>query len=99
MNLLKNDLLMRKTGDRRRTELTEESASQCGLSAEFITPSRVLPRWCGVLFILLMPVTIFLGSILPSAYSTIWSGLAWLALGYGLWSHSGAAAEQPLRVR
>src|SRR5215217_3961662 len=40
MNLLKNDLLMRKTGDRRRTELTEESASQCGLSAEFITPSR-----------------------------------------------------------
>src|SRR5215207_585714 len=40
MNLLRNDLLMRKTGDRRRTELTEESASQCGLSAEFITPSR-----------------------------------------------------------
>ena len=40
MNLLKNDLLMRKTGDRRRTELTEESASQCGLSAEFITPSK-----------------------------------------------------------
>ena len=39
MNLLKNDLVMRKTGDRRRTELTEESASQCGLSAEFITPS------------------------------------------------------------
>jgi len=41
MNLLKNDLLMRKTGDRRRTELTEESASQCGLSAEFITPSSL----------------------------------------------------------
>ena len=61
--------------------------------------ARVLPRWCGVLFILLMPVTIFFGSILPSAYSTIWSGLAWLALGYGLWSHSGAAAEQPLRIR
>jgi hypothetical protein len=40
MNLLRNDLLMRKTGDRRRTELTEESASQCGFSAEFITPSR-----------------------------------------------------------
>ena len=39
MNLLKNDLLMRKTGDRRRTELTEESASQCGFSAKFITPS------------------------------------------------------------
>jgi hypothetical protein len=44
MNLLKNDLLMRKTGDRRRTELTEESASQCDLSAEFITPSRAC-KW------------------------------------------------------
>jgi hypothetical protein len=62
--------------------------------------ARVLPRWCGVLFILLMPVTIFLGSILSGAYSTIWAGLAWLGLGYGLWSHSGAAAEeQPSRVR
>src|SRR5215211_7325883 len=40
MNLLRNGLLMRKTGDRRRTDLTEESASQCGFSAEFITPSR-----------------------------------------------------------
>src|SRR5215207_11337933 len=40
MNLLRNGLLMRKTGDRRRTELTEESASQCGFSAEFITRSR-----------------------------------------------------------
>jgi len=40
MNLLRNGLLMRKTGDRRRTGLTEESASQCGFSAEFITPSR-----------------------------------------------------------
>src|SRR5215217_3568838 len=40
MNLLRNGLLMRKTGDLRRTELTEESASQCGFSAEFITPSR-----------------------------------------------------------
>src|SRR5215217_764636 len=65
---------------------------------KFITRSRVLPRWCGVLFILLMPVTIFFGSILPSAYSTIWSGLAWLALGYGLGSHSGTAAEQHVRV-
>jgi len=39
MNLLRNGLLMRKTGDLQRTELTEESASQCGFSAEFITPS------------------------------------------------------------
>jgi hypothetical protein len=40
MNLLRNGLLMRKTGDLQRTKLTEESASQCGFSAEFITPSH-----------------------------------------------------------
>ncbi len=62
--------------------------------------ARVLPRWCGILFIILMPVTIFLGTVLPGAYSIIWGGLVWLALGYGLWSHSGTAAEQqPSRVR
>jgi hypothetical protein len=63
--------------------------------------ARVLPRWCGILFILLMPVTIFLGSVLTGVYSTIWAGLVWLALGYALWSQSGAAAQQqrPSRVR
>jgi hypothetical protein len=40
MNSVRNGLLMRETGDRRRTELTEESASQCGFSAEFITRSK-----------------------------------------------------------
>jgi hypothetical protein len=40
MNLLRNGLLMRNTGDQRTTELTEESAFQCGFSSEFITPSR-----------------------------------------------------------
>jgi hypothetical protein len=39
MNLLRNGLLMRKTGDQRRTEPTEESAFRCGFSAEFITRS------------------------------------------------------------
>jgi hypothetical protein len=33
---------MRKTGDRLRIELTEESAAQYGFSAEFITDSREL---------------------------------------------------------
>ena len=63
--------------------------------------ARVLPRWCGILFILLMPVASFFGAVLSGVYSTIWNGLAWLALGYGLWSHrsSGAVAEQPSRVR
>ena len=41
MNLLRNGLLMRKTEDRRRTELTETFAFQCGCSAEFITRSRI----------------------------------------------------------
>jgi hypothetical protein len=41
MNLLRNGLLMRKTGDRRRTELTETFAFLCGFPAEFITRSRL----------------------------------------------------------
>jgi hypothetical protein len=40
MNLLRNGLLMRKTEDRRRTELTKTFAFLCGFSAEFITRSR-----------------------------------------------------------
>ena len=57
--------------------------------------ARVLPRWCGVLFIILMPVGILLGDLQP-----IWGGLVWLALGYALWSQSsGAGGEQPSRVR
>ena|SRR5215204_1380434 len=57
--------------------------------------ARVLPRWCGILFIILLPVGILLGDLQP-----IWGGLVWLALGYALWSQSsGAASEQPSRVR
>ncbi len=57
--------------------------------------ARVLPRWCGILFIILVPVGILLGDLQP-----IWGGLVWLALGYSLWSHSsGAAGAQPSRVR
>lgn len=57
--------------------------------------ARVLPRWCGILFIIFMPVGILLGGLQP-----IWGGLVWLALGYALWSHisSGTAGEQPSRV-
>ena len=40
MNLLRNSLLMRKAGDRRRTELAETFAFLCRFSAEFITRSR-----------------------------------------------------------
>ena len=56
--------------------------------------ARVLPRWCGIAFIILVPVAILLVD-----YASLWEGLVWLALGYGLWSHRGAAAEQPARVR
>jgi hypothetical protein len=42
MNSIRNGLGMRETGDRRRTELTEIFAFLCGLSAEFITRSRLL---------------------------------------------------------
>ena len=54
--------------------------------------ARVLPRWCGIAFIVLMPVGILLGDYLP-----IWSGLVWVALGYALWSHGGGgvSAQRP----
>lgn len=55
--------------------------------------ARVLPRWCGILFIILVPVGSRLGDLQP-----IWGGLVWLALGYALWSHRDATAEQPSRV-
>ena len=62
--------------------------------------AKVLPRWCGILFIIQMPGTILLGALLPGDYSNIWGGLVWVALGYALWSHSSSAASQrPSRVR
>ena len=56
--------------------------------------AKVLPRWCGILFILLMPGTILFGALIPGDFSIIWSGLVWVALGYALWSHSSSAATQ-----
>jgi hypothetical protein len=69
--------------------------------------ARVLPRWCGIAFIVFLPVAILLGGYAPilggvastfGGYAPVWIGLVWLALGYVLWSHRGAAAEQPSRV-
>ena len=54
--------------------------------------ARVLPRWCGVLFIVFFPV-----ALLSVEYGNIWTGLVQLVLGYVLWSRS-AASEQPSRV-
>ena len=59
-----------------------------------ILQARVLPRWCGILFIIFLPVGILVGDLQP-----IWGGLVWLALGYALWSQRGLAAEEPSRVR
>jgi len=54
--------------------------------------ARVLPRWCGILFILLMPGIILFGSLASGNLSIIWSGLVWGALGYALWSQSSSSA-------
>jgi hypothetical protein len=54
----------------------------------------VLPRWYGVALILAMPVSLPL-----SVYGTALFGLILAVLGYVLWLHRGAAAEQPSRVR
>ena len=47
--------------------------------------AEVLPRWCGVLFIILVPGAIPIFSIFVGYYSSVWEGLVWLVLGYALW--------------
>ncbi len=63
--------------------------------------ARVLPRWCGILLILLMPVGFLFGLALPVDLSEIWSGLVWLALGYALFAQSSsvAATQRSSRVQ
>ncbi len=60
---------------------------------------RVLPRWCGVIFIVAMPVA--LGSSIVGAFASVFVvfGFAWLALGYALWSQRDTSAERLSRVR
>ena len=64
--------------------------------------ARVLPRWCGVGFIVGLPVWVAV-SVVSVEYGGILGGmlfgLLWLALGYVLWSRRDAATEQPARVR
>jgi hypothetical protein len=54
----------------------------------------VLPRWCGIGFIIFGPI-----AFVPSQYTIVVNGLVFLALGYALWSRRDTAAEQPSRVR
>jgi hypothetical protein len=56
--------------------------------------ARVLPRWCGVAFIVALPVALALSGPLPFSSMFGVFGLAWLALGYTLWMRRGAPAEQ-----
>jgi len=55
--------------------------------------ARVLPRWCGVGFIV-GPFVFLIGD-----FGGILFGLLWLALGYTLWSQGNMSVEQPSRVR
>ena len=55
--------------------------------------ARVLPRWCGIVLIVSLPLTILLAN-----YGGLLFGLVWLALGYVLWSQRGQAARDASRV-
>jgi hypothetical protein len=66
--------------------------------------ARVLPRWCGVAFILAMPgalaAGILLARIIPESMFTsvfIVFGIVWLALGHALWARREAPASQQAR--
>ncbi len=58
--------------------------------------AKVLPRWCGIGFIVGLPVTIALGEV----WGAMVFGVLWVAMGYALWSRREAATEQqqPARV-
>jgi hypothetical protein len=64
--------------------------------------ARVLPRWCGVGFIVAVPVfiigSVVLGRVFGEALGGILFGLLWIALGWVLWSRRDTSAEQPSRV-
>jgi len=61
--------------------------------------AKVLPRWCGVAFIVALPVA--LASSIPWSFASMFIvfGLMWLALSYALWSQRVASTERPSRVR
>ena len=68
--------------------------------------ARVLPLWCAVAFIAALPAAIALVWIRPlfglgegASTTSILFGLAWLALGYALWSRRRESGELTSRVR
>jgi hypothetical protein len=71
-----------------------------GLYGVATLEAKVLPRWCGVAFIVALPVALGMSISLHFASMFLVFGLAWLALGYALWTRRGASAvQQPQRVR
>jgi hypothetical protein len=61
--------------------------------------ARVLPRWCGVAFIVALPVALVLSNPLSFDSLFVVFGLIWLALSYPLWSRRVVSDQQPSRVR
>lgn len=61
--------------------------------------ARVLPRWCGVAFIVALPVALILSIPLSFASVFVVFGFAWPTLGYALWTRRDMMATQNLRVR
>lgn len=55
--------------------------------------AKVLPRWCGLAFIVVVPL-----GLLAGEYTTLVFGVVWLALGYLLWMRRGTATGTPSRV-
>jgi len=62
--------------------------------------ANVLPPWCGAVFIVAVPAALGASTLRAFASVFIVFGLAWLALGYALWSHrSSHVVERGSRVR
>lgn len=63
--------------------------------------ARVLPPWCGVGFMVGLPIWVILAVVLGGFGGTLGGilfGLLWLALGYTLWSRMGIPADRIARV-
>jgi hypothetical protein len=60
--------------------------------------AKVLPRWCGLGFVVVPPLVLVL-EVIWEGYGEVVFGLLWLAVGYALWSRRGTAEGQPSRVR
>ena len=55
--------------------------------------AKVLPRWCGIGFIIIVPLSYITGN-----FGSLLVGLIWVALGYALWSQREKAEPQTPRV-